>query len=686
MEKSNVGRIVALCVFIMVISLIFAGRLYNLQIVNGEGYRQKSEQSLLNPTVVKASRGEMFDRFGRAMVTNRMGFSIRFDYTAFDRENQGTIILNLVKMCNQYDQQYFDSLPISFEQPFAYIENEDGTIRDQVKLENYLKPRKLTIEQDPAVLLGQLKDKYKLEGFTDQELRLVLGVIYEMWQRDFAKTIPYTFATDISIELVTQVEERHREMSGVSIAIDPIREYKTQSAAHVLGRIGVIYKEEYAPLKEKGYKMTDIVGKDGLERVLEDYLRGEDGINSIETDVSGQITQVYGTKEPKPGNNAILTLDLNLQEVAERSLAETIERLRVEGAANPRYGGHDAKAGSVVVLNVKNNDVLVMASAPTYNLETYTQDYNNIVANKASPLVNRSISGLYEPGSTFKMVTSVAALEEGIITPTETIQDKGKFTKYTSYQPECGVYRTNGTTHGHVNVSDALKVSCNYFYYDVGDKLGIDNIDRYARMFGLGEYTGIELENEKKGTRSNKETKAALHDQAWFPGDTLQVAIGQLDNRFTPLQLACYTSALANKGTLYKPHLLKSVRSFDNQQIIFTTQPEVVSRIDMSDSTMNAVLAGMADVTSDGTAANVFRDYPIKVAGKTGSAQVTGGSANAVFVAFAPYENPEIAIAIVVEHGGQGNRIAPIARDIFDAYFDAQRQTLKVRPTGELLP
>ncbi|MBQ3091051.1 MAG: penicillin-binding protein, partial [Clostridia bacterium] len=395
------------------------------------------------------------------------------------------------------------------------------------------------------------------------------------------------------------------------------------------------------------------------------HLHGIDGKETLVTDITGEVVQRYVSTPPQPGDNCFLTIDLDLQEVAEQALAETIEGIRAKGAVSRTGTGADAEGGAVVVIDVDTGEILAMASYPTYSLETYRADYNEMLQDPLTPLLNRATMGLYPPGSTFKMVTSVAALEEGIITPRTQIRDLGRYTYWDDYQPRCWIYKDTGRTHGLINVSEALKYSCNYFYYEVGRVMGIDILKAWASRLGLGQKTGIEL-GEYPGQIASPET---IED--WQGGLVLQAAIGQSAHLFTPVQLANYVATIVNGGTRYQPHLLKKVMDYSLTETVEEIEPTVLDQIDLQESTIQAVKQGMRGVvTEDGTASSVFLNYPIEVGGKTGSAQTRSGrSAHGVFVSFAPYDDPEIAVCVVGEHAGSGGSVAPVCVAIYNEYF-----------------
>ncbi|MBQ2284924.1 MAG: penicillin-binding protein 2, partial [Clostridia bacterium] len=354
-------------------------------------------------------------------------------------------------------------------------------------------------------------------------------------------------------------------------------------------------------------------------------------------------------------------------------------------SSNPESLG--ASAGAVVVVDVNNGEILAIASYPTFNQNTFNEDYKELLENDAKPMWNRAISGTYAPGSTFKMLTAVAALESGVTTRYEVINDLGVYKYYESsnYTPKCWIYTDTGRTHGNQTVVQAIENSCNYYFYEVGRRMGIDTLAEYGKKFGLGEYTGIELSGESKGIFASRAYRDKINS-IWYPGDTLQASIGQSDHLFTPIQLANYVATLANGGTRYKLHLIKEVKSGINSKTIYKNEPEIVEKIEINKENYKAIIEGMQAVSETGTASNVFAGYSIPVGGKTGTASVPTGTANALFVAVAPLDNPQIAIAIVVEHGGHGNYVAPIAKNIISYYMQLDATTETANPKNTLIP
>jgi len=668
--------------FVVILAVVAIWRLFTLQIIDGEEYRAVSDSRLSRDIPVKAPRGEILDRYGRALVTNRIGYSVSISKTN-DTSEINNAIINLVNLFDSYELEYDKTLPITEETPYEFTFEDDENSTAKEKESDFKKKANLGQELSATEVVNKYRDKYDAdEGYTEKDVRKIAGIRYEMEKRSFSSNNPYLFAEDVDIEIITQIKERYDDFSCVTVYTQPIRQYTNGSlAAHILGRTGIINPEEYEQLKNEGYGMNDYLGKQGIEKAYEEYLRGKDGVDSIERRVGGADSEIVFSKEPVSGDNVLLTIDKDLQQVTEQSLADNIARI----AATSSIGnGHDAASGAAVVLDLNSGEVLAIASYPTYDPERFNEDYTSLYENPLAPMFNRAVMGTYEPGSTYKLVTALASLEEGIITPSYTMETKGVY-EFLDHEFMCSIYRSSRQTHGVIDVSQALQHSCNYFFYDMGNQLGIEKLTDYSMKLGLGDYTGIELEEEAKGQLAGPELREKMN-QPWYPGDVLQAAIGQSDNLFTPIQLANYVSTIANGGTNYKTHLLKAVKDSSDEKLIVTTTPEAKYEIEIKEENLQAILDGMQLVASEGTASSAFADFPIKTGGKTGSAQVAKGSSNGIYVGFAPFDKPQIAVAIVIEHGGSGANASYIARDIFNQYFFGNREvTQSYIPDNTLL-
>ena len=508
-------------------------------------------------------------------------------------------------------------------------------------------------------------------GLSDTDARTLVGLYYSMRQVNFSNSTTFTLADNVSMDLIAYIKEHHQDYEGVDVESEAVRQYNTTYAAHLLGTVGPMYAEEWngtdngGPYSEKqGYTMNDTIGKTGLERALEEYLHGTAGSRTMETDLGSgaALEDEANSSAPQPGDNVITTIDLELQAVAEESLANYVSGYQRGGAA--------------VALDPNTGEVLAMASYPTYDLENFNRDYDEIEADSRSPQLNRATQGLYPPGSTFKVLSAIAALEEGVIDANTTFTCTGVF-ELGGQEFACNNHDTPMT----LDVTQAIKYSCNTFFYNVGQRLTGEHLEDWCDRFGLGNVTGIEID-ESAGhaagpTYRDIMRKADPTLREWQGGDDVNAAIGQSDNAFTPLQLANYMAAVINGGTLYKPTLVKNIKTYDYSDVVEESEPEILGTIEFSDATWNLVMQGMNEVTAEGgTAATTFADYPIAVGGKTGSAEMTENRdgveinyTNGLFIAFAPFDDPEIVVCVVGEGAGHGSAVAPVVRDIFDAYF-----------------
>ncbi len=666
--------ILLLCAGLIVCFLI------KLQLVDGADYRQRSDRRTTKSVVLSAPRGEFYDRYGRAIVTNRSGYSVQIQKKpGMSDDSLNQLIYNLCFVFDRWDQQKNAELPIEadgegfrFDSDGVTEEERDADIRDWKEKHGF------DADDSASGVMNVLKEKYSLSGFTGSNLVNIAAVRLDMEEREFSQAVPYSFGTDVSLDAVTAIKEQSAAFDGAMVIVQPVRDYAREGlAAHILGRIGNISREEYDENKDKGYTINSMIGKQGLEKYLEDYLRGTDGLSSVDQTTGGVSIGERVETPAVNGRNVTLTIDLDLQEAAEDALRETILSIRSEAGSDE--GGASCDSGAVVALDVNSGEILAMASYPTYDIKEFNAMYSQLMEDPARPLINRALMGAYTPGSTFKPCVAVAALQEGVITPDEEILDTGKYTYYSDYQPGCWLYNQSGDTHGYENVSEAIRDSCNVFFFETGRRLGIEKMADYAGRFGFGSKTGIELEGEESSgslsTPQNREKRGGT----WYPGDVLQSAIGQADTLVTPIQLASYTAVIANGGTLYKTHLVKSIQASDTEPEIVTT-PTVLSTLEMSDETYNAVTSGMRMVVTSGTAASAFEGCKAEVAAKTGSAQISDTLTNGIYICYAPYDNPQIAVACVLEKAGGGSKAAPVVRAVIDQYFSEDEEADVYKP------
>lgn len=686
-DKKNINfRYNIVTVFTYVIGIILIVQLFNLQIVHGTEYREESNTRLTRESVLGASRGDILDRFGNVLVTSNQKFNLELYKSKIDTKTLNDTILKIVNVLEKYNVSYTDSFPININ-PFEFTLSEENLI-------NWKKNNGIGEDDTAEETFYKFKEKYKIENEDISEVRKIIAIRYAIVKEGYSSTKSITIAKDIPRESVGEFSENGDEFPGINIVVQPVRQYKEGNlASHILGYASKISDSEYQKNKDK-YDQNDIIGKTGIESLFEEYLKGKKGTKQIDMAVDGTITAETIGEEAIAGSNIVLTIDSKLQKIAEDALKNNIEKIRSGG-----FGKfYDAKGGSCVVMNVKTGEVLAMASYPDYNPQSFAngisnEEWESYSKNESYPLLNKSIQSAYEPGSIFKMVTAIAGLESGNITLNERIKDTGVYKKYGA-EWKCWYYTDYHSGHGYLNVVGAIEKSCNYFFYETADRMGIDTLDKYARYFGLGTKTGVELPDEVSGTLASKEYTKSIN-RTWNPGDTINAAIGQGYNKFTPLQMTKYISMIANGGNKVDVSIVKTIQNEDGTEVSkeeinnFVNQKLGLSNdsneenITLNNEYVNAVKEGMKSVTSgeSGTAYVRFKNFNIEVGGKTGSAEAgkdkNGNDiVNAWFAAFAPYDDPEIAVVVMVENGGHGNYTAEAVRDIMAEYFGMNTQNV----------
>jgi len=669
-------RVLALLLVMVIVLGIYSVRLFQIQIVQGEDYARLANQGYRTTVPIAASRGEIVDRNQLPLVSNRTSYAVVLDYNYFPhgtgeqkRNEQNECLLALTKLLQEQEEEWNDSLPISKEAPYAFDEeraNGVARLKEFLRMASYA-----TAEQ----CLQQMVEKYYLGRYSEEEQRVLAGIHYEMETAGFAAKVPYTFASDVSDTTMYRILEQSSRFPGVDVTTVPVREYVGgTTACHIIGTVGPIYAEEYADLKDKGYSYNDILGKSGIEAAAESYLRGTAGTRVLVKNAAGVVISEEESVAPQPGQTVVLCLDSLVQQAAQRVLASTIEDLREN--AKPEKG-KDVKSVSVVLLDVTDGGVLTCASWPDYDLSTYTLNYNELVADPDNPLFNRALNGSFPCGSVFKPGVALGAITDGFIDADEVINCTYTYDYYApSYTPKCM------SRHNRLSVITAIEKSCNYFFYEVGRLMG-SSLFNYLSLYGFGQKTGVEI-GESSGVQQTPESLRASGG-TWVAGDYLQLAIGQR-GAYTPIQLAAYTMMIANGGTRYKTHFIHSVRSYDNSTETIIPA-EVAAKVVWSEEAMSQVREGMIAVGKTGTAKNAFADAPYTVACKTGTAQtgVAGASDHGTFIAYAPVENPEVAIAVVLENGTSA-AAAAVAREVLDAYFEGKSVGEKPTPEGVLIP
>ena len=657
-----------LTTIVYIAGIILLIQLFNLQIIHGAEYRETSNSRLTRESVVKAARGSIKDRTGVELVRTETGYSVEIYSTKVSNEELNSAIKLFIEILEDNEDSYIDNLPITVN-PFEFTSTDEET-QKQWKAENEL-DENLTAEQ----VFYALKEKYEITEEDVAIARKIMTVRYEISSIGYSSTRSVTIAKNISNTSAVQIREQNAKLAGINVITEPIVSYTSGNlASHILGYVGAISEEEYST-REDTYRNDDIIGKDGIQKVFEEYLKGTDGVKQVDMTVDGAITSEYISEEAVAGSDVILTIDANLQKVAEDALEQNIKDI-----ADGKYGeGNDADAGAVVVMNVNTGEILAMASYPDYNPERYSEEYNP--NDETGKYYNRAIRSIYAPGSTFKMVVASSALDTEEITTKTRINDTGVY-PYGDGQA-CWYYRSYGVGHGYLNLTQAIKYSCNYFFYDLGYRMGIDIIAEYAGRYGLGKRTGVELMGESSGIVASREYANSIGYTTWYPADTLSAAIGQSFNSYTPIQMARYISMVANGGKNVDVSIIKSIINPDGTEVskeeienfvkdTVGTENELTEDLNITEENLDAIREGMKGVTSEagGTAYSTFADFDIAIAGKTGSAQ-TGidGEAHGWFVGFAPYDEPEIAVVVLVEKAGSGGNTAIVAKEIMEEYF-----------------
>lgn len=642
----------------LVISIIYIIRLVDWQIINGEKYLRMSNSGNVYTVTTDAKRGEILDVNGVGLVVNDSGFKIIIDKLYIDKNNENQVIIKLIDIMNTKKEKWIDVLPIyvTSSGTFEFMKDRNSDIEDLKKilrLNNYATAQNC---------MDKMIEKYKCYEYSPEQKRMICSVRYNMTKSgyDASMTSPYTFADNISRELVAIISEKSNELKGVFIRTSDIRKYIDGTIApHIVGLTGKLSAEEYKKLKDS-YSLDDIIGKSGIEGAMESYLKGKGGKRILETSNEGSVINILESENASPGNTVFLTIDSDIQRAANESLKNNV--------LNAKKGAKDCIGGAVVVLNIKDFSVLAASTYPSYDLEKYVDNssyYNELVTDQINtPLINRAFSGAFTPGSIYKPIVACAALEEGCITENEKIFCSGKF----YYSPTNHQYflKCMGVHRG-ISVKTALARSCNVFFAETGRRLGITNLNLYSKRFGLGNKTGIEL-YESSGVLAGPEHSESV-GSTWYESATSQAAIGQSDNMFTPLQLAVYTATIANNGNRYKAHIVRKITDYTRQNIILENNPdfpELIENVGISEDNLKIVQEGMRAVATSGTAAD-FANFRIPIAAKTGTAE-NSGSDHTTFVCYGPYESPEIAIGVVIEHGKSGIWSKNVARDILNAY------------------
>lgn len=647
-KRKHQTTLTVLSIILALVLILYTARIYSIQIVNSSKYSSMAKGgTAARKSVLKAPRGEILDCYGRQIAVNRDGYNIVFN-KAYVKDNLNDIILSLIELLDSQGVEHIDKLPMQYQAPYTFKEGEST--------QKLIKTLELADYATAENCFTRLVERYELEKYEPDRQRKIMGVRYSMEITDFSISYPFTFAEDIPTEIMRKISESNFMLDGVSVEVVPFRYYPdTSLAVNLIGTVGPIYEEDWSSgenYKERGYSYDDKVGKSGIEYYAEDYLRGTDGEITYYIDNNGDIVSQEITKTPVAGKTVMLTIDAKMQRTVQNELAQTVKLLQSEGGT--------ARAGAAVVIDINTGGIITAANYPTYDAATMSENYEALLADPTNPLTDRAFQGVYPIGSTIKPIVAAAALENNLYNTGEVIFCKRGYDYFSDYKPSCMHY------HGNMGLTAALSKSCNYFFFELGRRVGAITLTDYFKQFGLGVKTGVEVD-DSAGILIEPESNG-------FGGDTLQISIGQL-NAFTPLQLANYVATFANGGTHYKATLIDKIVSYDITETYDECEPQILNKISLKESTLSAIKEGMLSVTVDGTGHAALGDYPIKLAGKTGTAQVEGKADHSTFILFAPYDNPEIAISVVLENGASGYASGTLVRKILNSYFFTEEAT-----------
>lgn len=663
-KKHKHGRTAFLLIVLLIIFGMFTARLADWQLINGNKYDEIAKTSTSYTVETEALRGEILDVNGVGLAVNSTGYQVVIDKLYMEDDKLNDTILALILLMEKCGEKWIDDLPIVMDgDNYKFADNMEDEIAELKSKDNLNMNTYSTAEE----CMSKLKESYKCDGYSKKEQRNIISVRYNMKKMGYNKSTPYTFADEISADTMAIVSENFQDIAGVDVRNSTIRTNPNgTAAAQIVGAYGAISSEEYKEKSDDGYSLNDKIGKFGIEKSYENQLRGKSGSKMIRASSNGNVLDVVETKNAEPGNTVYLTIDTKYQLLAQKALKEaTKEAQDLAKQAGTKHSGEDCISGSVVMLDVKDFSVICAATYPTYDLSKYWEDYSKIATTKGDPLINRAFQSAFTPGSTFKPLVASAALEEKAINKGTDITCTGTYDYYDGLRINCmGV-------HGSINVTKAIAVSCNYFFNDLGRRLGIESIESYAKRVGFGSPTGVELGEgeETSGAIAGPENSKSWGSE-WYPGNTVQAAIGQSDTLISPIQLATYVATLANNGTRLQTHIVRKVVSYDRKTVISENDPNnptVVDSMGVSEENLAIVKEGMIKAVNE-TYSSVFGDFKIQVVGKTGTAE-NNGSDHANFICYAPADNPQVAIGVMVEHGAKSSVAMNVAKKLLTQYF-----------------
>ena len=652
----NYARYILFLIFVIIIFILFFARLINWQIIKHEYYKERANSSNVYFINTEPVRGEILDRNGVGLAVNQTGYKIFLDRLHISKNTENDLLVKITNFLNSKNEPWTDVLPI-------YVNNDEYFFDEDKISEIKLLKKFLKLHENSSATdcINYMISKYIPENnselYTKQEIRNICSIKYNLDKNSilYYKSVPYVISNNINKNTALEILEKNREFSGIRIQSSLTRSYVSKDLlSHIIGYIGSMSHEEFEE-KKQNYSMDEKIGKSGIEKKFESFLHGKGGKRHVQISKTGEITKILEKDQAVSGNTVYLTISSELQKIANESLKNNIEKIK-------KTGVKDCNSGAVVVLDTRDFSILAAASYPSFDLEKFMEDrsyYTELINDPAVPLLNRAFCGAYAPGSIHKPLVALASLEEHKLEPDEKISCTGSFNFYRNYRLHCmGVHRS-------INLVTALARSCNVFFAELGRRLGAELLESWAKKFGLGVKTGVEL-SESIGIVAGPEHSKKVGSR-WYESGSSQAAIGQSDNMFTPLQLATYVATIANNGVRYRTHLLYKITDYSREKIIQNYEPEILETIDISQENLTLVKEGMRQVVLSGTARD-FASFPVPIAAKTGTAQ-NSGSDHTTFICFGPYENPEIAIAVVIEHGVSGMASKNIARDILNYYF-----------------
>lgn len=683
-KKLAIRRIILPCILVAFIA-VFVGVLIKVQLIDGEEYAGAVNTATQSTVPIKAARGEIVDRNGKPIVVNRQGYSIIFDYSYFpskkENNERNSIIISLIRLFEQSGVEWTNDLPIVIDASGGLVYKADSEKEIQVmKSKDMLNLNSYATAQncyDAMVEEFGIDSSYSLRDGLK-----IAAVRYQMLLNGFGVSTPYTFAEDVDEVLVAKIKENSDTFKGVDVQVVPYRKIVDGTlAAHIIGTVGKISAEEYAELKDKGYGMNDVVGKSGIEYAMESYLRGEDGEKVVSVDADGNVTETV-TKEPRQGDTIVLTIDADMQKLAQDTFASWTEAYAK--SSKNKYG---VPAGGALVVNDPNTgEILTIVSYPTYDLITYSENYSELSNDSRTPLWNRALRSTYAIGSTSKPSVAIAAIEEGLANRDRVIRCSREF-KYLDHTFYCNINHKDR----NLTLRTALQDSCNIYFYTCGEELGVSRLNEYRSMLGLGVKTGIEL-TEAEGIQDSPEYRESI-GQTWQPGYLILSSIGEGGTRFTPIQLANYVATIANGGTRYEQHLIKSIKSADYSETILEKTPKVALETGISKYAIDCVIEGMEYVVNNNNIIqSALKGLDVQTAAKTGTSEenrtINGVSHvinNGLYITFAPSRDAEIAIAMICEGVYGSSSLAQIAKPIYEYYFNSSQTAAGPQSENTLL-